>query len=137
MRREVKFRGRRINGDEWVYGFPHVIDTVGEGYTGRGIQTQSNNNRPFSYQIDKETLSEFTGLKDKNGMEIYEGDILAFEEDKFLWLVEYDLCCFVANGGEFNQKEELIEFYDWKNEKLDIVIVGNIYEHPHLLEVSS
>lgn len=126
MSREVKFRAKVLNTNNWIYRQPFHI---------RGTWYMYNQLWDM-VPIEHKTIGQFTSLKDKNGVEIYEGDILAFEDDKFLWLVEYDLCCFVANGGEFNQKEELIEFYDWKNETLDIVIVGNIYEHPHLLEVA-
>ena len=128
--REIKFRGLDREG-KWFIG-SHLKTGTGMHY----IVPQNVIGSLPQYSVRAETVGQYTGLNDKNGVEIYEGDILTFEDDKFVWSVEYDLCCFVANGGEYNQKEELIEFYDWKEESLDVVIIGNIYENPHLLEVA-
>ncbi|MEK3995485.1 YopX family protein [Psychrobacillus sp. FSL K6-2365] len=146
--REVKFRGRRINDGEWVYGFPHTIDTVDEGYTGRAIQTHFLSGRPISYQIDKETLSEFTGLKDKNGTEIFEGDIVLVENfvvetiKPFKAVIEWDKTRFALNelgslnisnypaitpNGVFGPFNNLSDFGQ------SFEVIGNIYEHPELL----
>lgn len=132
--RELKFRAwKKPNGIE--KGFMYFPERL---FLNRNGKVWHIDGEKFSNSYVLEhgfaVLMQYTGLKDKNSVEIYEGDILAFEDDKFVWSVEYDLCCFVANGGEYNQKEELIEFYDWKEESLDVVIIGNIYEHPHLLE---
>ncbi|MEK3973691.1 YopX family protein [Psychrobacillus sp. FSL K6-1267] len=132
--REAKYRGFSKDDGNWHFGHGHFLIKHCED---SGLEDYSVLHTDGSPKyVVPESVGEYTGLKDKNGLEIYEGDILAIEDDKFVWSVEYDLCCFVANGGEYNQKEELIEFYDWKEESLDVVIIGNIYEHPDLLEAN-
>jgi hypothetical protein len=73
-------------------------------------------------------LLAYTGLRDKNGTDIYEGDIIR-DDDGFLWEVYFEDGMYRAKGGEFELRECLIEFCpEWCE------VIGNIYEHPFLLE---
>ena len=83
-------------------------------------------------------LMQSTGLKDKNGKEIFEGDILAVEADdgviilKVSWDDEHAL--FVIKTKKFNEEAALAELVD--DNSYPFEVIGNIYENPELLEVT-
>lgn len=125
--REIKFRGKRLDNGEWIYGsllVSHFKDDKKERY----FITQFSGNYTFEHEVDPATVGQYTGLKDKNGKEICEGDILLDESGTYA-VVGYSMGAFYVDFGE---GFDLQYFAECIHEICEVV--GNIHDDPELLK---
>lgn len=135
--REILFRGKRIDNGEWVEGGYYVVPD-GEG--GAIHRIAVSDCERFEYNdvvVDPSTISEFTGLTDKNGKKVFEGDIV---KDNAVWHEEIPQIESHVNivGVE---KGCWIIFHDkwWDflyTNASDVEVIGNIHDDFELLDNS-
>lgn len=131
--REILFRGKRIDNGEWVYGNYAFTDVNGKKYF-------IFQNKPLEHEVIPETVGQYTGLTDKNGTKIFEGDIIRFDENLYTVQRECD-----TPGGYWAETGYILKHIgwsdytsftstidDWKNE-CQVFIIGNIHDNPELL----
>lgn len=136
--RRILFRGKQIDNEDWVLGYlwvgnensyiiPHSL----------GVNYCEKENRmiAFAREVDPETVCQYTGLNDKNGMKIFEGDIVsAWSEGSY------------AIGRVKQRTDGLWLFYPaWQNRimwglcpndkgETTVEVIGNIFDNPKLME---
>lgn len=139
MKREIKFRGKDKKTGEWFYGNLFDKDTSGRTHIGT--------TKKGCLDIAPDTVGQYTGLKDKKGKEIYEGDIVYSEfadGSKCMGLVGWNnkLSCFgVMDEYDYLSRQLGYDFPEFdnhffievlKNSKI-FKIIGTIYDNPELL----
>ena len=152
--REILFRGKSIDTDEWVFG-SFVMDALEQfnglcGVDGFIRLYDKNKRKTQMYEVDRETVGQYTGMKDKHGKRIFEGDIVRATIERAEGLksprtengaIGYDcigmigLILYKDKNGEnvwsdfFNELSlsGLIEDYYFE-------IIGNIYDNRELLD---
>jgi len=126
--REIKFRAKDISG-RWIYGdLIHVIDSPGI----MAIRCKNGNES----HVNAETIGQFTGLYDKSGEELYEGDIIrSFDSEgkSILHHIEYRGGCFVAILKDAFPLYGNLLTQDWLKD-FDKVIIGNITDDTDYLK---
>jgi uncharacterized phage protein (TIGR01671 family) len=144
--REIKFRGKRIDNGEWVYGFVFVSQMSGVFIIGSKMETKVTRDggvlrdKLWQYEVAPSTVGQYIGLKDKNGKEIYEGDILRLWGGKDqngelrreytypLPVIYSDLWCqFVVED-----KANKVQYGIWQTFAA-LGVIGNIHDNPELL----
>ena len=138
--REIKFRGKGIESGEWFYGqFVDDYDSGSAyGYIVNGVIESNEEYIAIEewFPVKKETVGQFTGLLDKNGKEIYEGDLImantpySTEEAKQVFWDKERAGFFLKCRYAAYDRKNLYKMSAFKME-----IIGNIYENPELLEV--
>ena len=123
----IRFRGKKYSNGDWVEGLPYNIFT---NTFVEGIEDDIGNR----HAILIETVGQFTGLYDKHGEMIYENDIIACHKSDtmFVGVVNYGtggFCVKEIGHGKNNPAIDII-----MNENT-VVIIGNVYDNPEILEV--
>lgn len=134
--REVEFRGKSKLIGKWVYGNLIVkktkrqIETLEEKlYDYKySIQRLNKSEKYTSTEVIEESVGQYTGLKDKNGKEIYEGDIVYIipevERGTIVW--DKETARYIV--ASYNIITDLDNWYG-----RDLEVIGNIYDNPELL----
>lgn len=170
-KREILFRGKRIDNGEWVEGYyaelpvgslaatifsnddeivcedtaSYIIKVFAKQHSNYSNSTPLQVIECEKYEVIPETVGRYTGLTDKNGTKIFEGDIVQScasenEKDWKIWIVDFNDGCFCFKSNSYVLKnrrkfryetnllcEDEISFYG-------LVVIGNIHDNPELLE---
>ena len=134
--REILFRGKRLDNGEWVYGhYGEYTNMRSETISAMSVPNKNSIYGNFCYDVDPSTVGQFTGLTDKNGKKIFEGDCF---KTYFTGLPVYkhivgyypERFAFMARCIETNTVHYLSDY-----RPSAIEVIGNIHDNPELLEV--
>ena len=151
--REILFRGKQVYSGEWLYGMPDNEDCSADFpciSPSRNYHTKDT--FPLDWEVDPATVGQFTGLYDKNGRKIFEGDIVEYNDgfDYFKGEVVFENGAFGVgsyevigfSSGYCDNFANLWQLF-WNQEVIDeaelyyCVVIGNIHDNPELMEAQS
>lgn len=131
--REIKFRGKGIADNEWYYG-DLIQSRLGTAWIITEDYTTATEditlNTCASPQIKQDTIGQYTGLKDENEVEIYDGDIIkcSFYPEYIFEIKFTELCWYMRKitTSEYINLSNVLQY--------ELEVIGNIHDNPDLLE---
>lgn len=142
--RVIKFRGKRVDNGEWVYGFYYNLWNPIQGnripVIDESTRFDHDGDSISVYEIDPETVGQYIGINDVNGREVYTGDVFGTQIQGYSenCVVEYDECCFMLFNGKkkrpINTQEKSI--HKWlpvgteSARYAPFEVIGNIHDNP-------
>ena len=145
--REILFRGKRLDNGEWVEGWYEMYPFGRWPVKTSIIPSEGAKAGHYEHvEVDSSTVGQYTGLKDKNGNRIFEGDMIKpFDDEIDKMVVEFHngqfLLCLYGERGymtEYGLEEEgnygCFEAEPLSSYGDDIEIIGNVHDNPELLE---
>lgn len=123
--REILFRGKRVDDGQWVYGYFYKID-MGKVMISTCIKREA-------YEVQPETVGQFTGVDDCTGRKIFEGDLVkgfdSYTGEIYQYVTGLVKFCNGSFGDEWNNCFEPFSINDD-----EIIVIGNIHDNPELMK---
>ena len=139
--REILFRGKRCDNGEWVQGDLLHPDLYGNGYSIEDFTKDKNN----CFDVIPETVGQYTGLTDKNGKRIFEGDIVHLTDIRY----ENEWKAVVVFGNPYCQygwgwnlqyigkkpqiNTDILLWVEMEDVQVYCEVIGNIHDNPEML----
>ena len=137
--REIKFRGKRVDNGEWVYGYlvkntitTRIISDFALVRSDAHTEDTLNHCSGYFDIVDPESVGQFTGLNDKNGKEIYEGDVVQVMPDSGIGLSRFEII-WNQPTCSFKKKRDDGQLYELEAIQKYLLIIGKIYDTPDLI----
>jgi len=140
--REILFKAKRIDNGEWVEGY-----VVKYGFTGKEKWhiVPSYASALYSYEVDENTICQYTGLTDKNGNKIWENDVVkkhfytdydaCANSEEYIGTVQFTDCAWVIETirGRYKCTRPIFEAMAYSEDVKHFEVIGNIFDNPELI----
>ncbi|MBR6873054.1 MAG: hypothetical protein IKN17_06070 [Ruminococcus sp.] len=129
--REILFRGKREDNGEWVYGYYVKLPDAAGSVCFMHVPAGNPDERNTAHYVALETVGQYTGLTDKNGMKIFEGDIVSYGRTLHkVVFCNINGCAFF--GIAMPERGEIWRF-DASTPCDRMKVIGNIHDNPELI----